>query len=146
LDVFLNFVKQTGRNYLYGGLFNAPGMFGNQPEFVLNRWQKPGDISNVEKFTQDYGSQAYGAYSNAVYSGDNTIGDASYIRLKNISLSYSISDKWLNKMHLQSARIYLRVQNLITITSYVGMDPENNTSPGALPPLKYITGGIQLAF
>lgn len=146
LDFFLHFVKQTGRNYLYGGLFNAPGMIGNQPEFVLNRWQKQGNISGIQKFTQSYNSEAYNGYSNAVYSGDNTIGDASFIRLKNISLSYSISDKWLNKMNLQKARIYIQGQNLITITDYLGLDPENNTSPGALPPLKYITGGIQLTF
>jgi len=119
-----------------------PGLYFNQPSIVLNRWQKPGDNSSIQKFSQDFGDvfNAFATYlplSNGVYS------DASYIRCKNISLSYSLPSTWTGKIHLESARIYLQAQNLFTITNYVGADPENHNFY-VLPPLKTITAGFQL--
>jgi TonB-dependent starch-binding outer membrane protein SusC len=135
LDFLFQFVKQTNYNYLLTSA-SQPGMLGNQPTLVLDRWQKPGDKTNIERFSQDYGV-AYNAYADAVYSGDNTIGDASFIRLKNLSLSYQFN-------FLQS-KIFLHCQNLLTITHYAGMDPENGAT-GLLPPLKIISTGFSITF
>ena len=143
LDIFFQFVKQDGFNYLaYNPI--EPGMYGNQPTAVLSRWQQPGDQAPVEKYSQNFGP-AYSAYSNLVYSSDAMISDASYIRLKNLSVSYNFSGTLLSHLKMHSARIYLQGQNLITITHYLGPDPENQTV-SALPPLKILTAGIQCSF
>ncbi len=143
LDIFFQFVKQNGDNYLY---YNStePGMIGNQPTAVLNRWQKPGENVPVEKYSQNFGP-AYNAYFNLTYSSDGVVSDASYIRLKNLSLSYYFTGSFISHLKMSSARIYLQGQNLITITHYLGMDPENQ-NVSAIPPLKILTAGIQCSF
>jgi TonB-dependent starch-binding outer membrane protein SusC len=143
LDIFLQFVKQTGRNYLYAGFSNSPGSAFNQPTVVMNRWQYPGDKTNIEEFTQNPGSAAGIAYANTSQLGDNTVSDASFIRLKNLSFSWQLPNNWKEKLKIQNCRIYLQGQNLFTKTNYAGMDPENQNAI-ALPPLKKITAGIQL--
>ncbi len=120
-------------------------MFGNQPTYVLNRWQNPGDQSAVQKFTQDYSSEAYAVYSTISYSGDNTISDASFIRLKNLSISYILPLDGKKDRFLRAAKIFLQGQNLITWTNYLGPDPENQTM-FSLPPLRIISLGAQLTF
>uniref|UniRef100_UPI002617261A TonB-dependent receptor n=1 Tax=Chitinophaga sp. TaxID=1869181 RepID=UPI002617261A len=69
-------------------------------------------------------------------------GDASFIRLKNISLRYDLSE-YARKIKLDRLSVYVNAQNLLTFTDYKGMDPE--TQGIRLPPLKTITAGIQLS-
>ena len=143
LSLLFQFIKQNGYNYISNNaVFQAPGNFGNQPTIVLTRWQKPGDQTNVQQFTQGFGD-AYQAWANAVNTGDNTISDASFIRLKNLFIAYHLPSSWVKKSHLTECKIFIQGQNLLTITSYLGMDPENQ-SFSSLPPLKIITAGIQV--
>ena len=67
--------------------------------------------------------------------GDDIIGDASYIRLKNVSLSYSLPAEWLQRIHCQQWQFYAQGQNLVTWTNYKGLDPETMRYRN-LPPLK----------
>lgn len=142
LTFMFQFVNQTGRNFL-GSLatFSVPGTATNQPVEVMNRWQKPGDIATIQKFTVD--TPGYETYLAATY-GDNLIVDASFVKLKNVSLSYSIPERLLKPLRLQTARIYFQGQNLITFTKFVGLDPEFPI-PTNLPPLRVFTGGIQVS-
>jgi TonB-linked SusC/RagA family outer membrane protein len=71
-----------------------------------------------------------------------TISDASYIRLKNVSLFYALK---IPKLKMESVKLYLQGQNIWTITSYKAMDPEF-VSFGGLPPLRTISFGAQLTF
>jgi len=144
LDVLFNFVKQIGLNSeafgLFPGYFNGIYDYGNQPLTVENAWTKSGDITNVQRYST--GFNYYTPYedvirSNAAYS------DASYIRLKNLSLSLQLPQDWKDKMHLQNARLFVQGQNLLTFTHYKGMDPETLSST-TLPPLKVLTMGIQV--
>jgi hypothetical protein len=114
---------------------------GNQPVFVLNRWQKPGDNADIEKFTAT-SSPTNTAFINATGSTKYYV-DASYLRLKNISLSWEIPSVLVQRLHLQSCRLFAQAQNLLTITNYKGLDPE---TPGyrTLPPLRVITFGLNL--
>ena len=140
-DLFFQFVKQTGFNYI---LFqSAPGFESNQPNIVLKHWQKPGDVSNIQRYTQDYSSDAYNAYSNSAYYADNSISDASFIRLKNLSVSYQLPGKWKQQLHLESCKVYLRAQNLFTFSNYLGLDPETQNFT-YVPTLRIVTAGIQL--
>jgi TonB-linked SusC/RagA family outer membrane protein len=142
LDIFIQFVKQIGYNYLTG--FPTPGTMANQPTIVLDRWQHSGDRNNVEAYTQGGGKGI--AFLKYIYGqgyGDNRITDASYIRFKNIYISYNISLSKSDKIKM--LKIFLQGQNLLTITHYQGMDPENNGT-NLLPPLKIFTGGLQVSF
>jgi TonB-linked SusC/RagA family outer membrane protein len=139
LDIFLQFVKQTRTNYTWS--FGAPGIMGNVPDFVMERWQSEGDNASIQRFGQS--GDVVTAYDNLLYS-QPSITDASFIRLKNVALSYSFPSTWVQKMNAENVRVFIQAQNLFTITDYKGLDPETGSS--ALPPLRVITGGINLTF
>jgi TonB-dependent starch-binding outer membrane protein SusC len=144
LDIFWEFKKQTGTNYLFFLTSNIPGTITNQFVNVLERWQRPGDITTVPLFTQDINSPAgQAAYQFLANSNDAKYSDASYARLKNLSFSYSLPIGLLKRLHLTNCRVYLQGQNLLTITNYTGADPETKNIT-SLPPLKTITGGLQI--
>ena len=142
LDFIFQFTKQLGRNTLLG-LY--PGGRQNQPISVLDRWQKLGDISTVQKY--DSRSNIFQAYDNASRS-DVVWSDASFIRLKNLALSYQLPIALKRAMKMQNCKLYVQGQNLLTITNFRGAYPENqgNQSVASLPPLKMITLGLQLTF
>jgi hypothetical protein len=54
--------------------------------------------------------------------------DGSYVRLKNLQLGYSFSQKAMSRMHMKGLRIYVTGENLLTFTKYTGLDPEMHTS------------------
>lgn len=148
LDFLFQFVKQTGPVVAVGDIL--PGYFGggyyggsNEPVDILNRWQKIGDVAKFQKFTQADFNVLTG-YENAQES-DFNYGDASYIRLKNLSLSYQLPIEWIKKLNISSCRIYIHCQDLLTFTNYIGSDPETQAER-ALPPLKVITLGTQITF
>jgi TonB-dependent starch-binding outer membrane protein SusC len=136
LDFFLEFKKQNQRTTdlglaFYNGLFNY-----NAPVTALDRWKNPGDNASVQK---------YSALRNFInyYLSDAFYGDASYLRLKNVSLSWTLPSEWSKNIHLQGAKVFIQGQNLLTITKFNGFDPEN-FSVSSLPPLRVITAGIQV--
>ena len=59
---------------------------------------------------------------------DRYVEDGSYLRLKNITLGYTVPKKWINKIGLDNVRVYCNIQNLVTFTSYDGYDPEVGAS------------------
>ena len=59
---------------------------------------------------------------------DRYVEDGSYLRVKNITLGYTVPKKWLKYVGLDNARIYCNIQNLFTITDYSGYDPEVGAS------------------
>jgi hypothetical protein len=144
LDLLFQFVDQVGPNYIHG---RFPGRFisstyvtiGNQPIWVLNRWRTPGDVSLVQKFSSVYSSTLDQAFNSASLSSFG-FSDASFIRLKNVALSWQLPAQWVQRRHIQGIRIYVQGQNLLTITHYKGLDPENQTTL-ALPPLRVLTFG-----
>ncbi len=139
-DIFLQFVRQTGVNYL-GTLSRPPGsQFSNQLTIVMGRWQKPGDNTNIQKFSQAAGSEASRAYSTLLSVADNSIGDASFIRLQNVGISKTFNN--ILKFS-QSGKIFLQAQNLLTMTKYQGFNPETKTM-GSLPPMRRLIIGFQI--
>lgn len=144
LNIFLEFKKQMGYSYNNYPIYNfTPGGMYNLPKIMLSRWKMPGDASSIQQFTQTY-TPAFDAQYNFSIS-DGRLSDASYIRLKNVSLSYNLLEKLSKKINLVSASIYLLGQNLLTLTKYKGSDPETQNL-FVLPPLKTITAGIHLTF
>lgn len=141
LDFLFQFVKQLGKEYR---ATQSPGIgttaMGNQNVDVLNRWQNKGDNAKYAKFDGNY---AQSNNNNAFSQSNGIYSDASFIRLKNVQLSYDLTRLVKKKTGLQLLRVYLQAQNLFTITSYVGMDPENQNG-ATLPPLRVLTAGFKL--
>lgn len=145
LDILFQFVKRRGNIYLYNfipGSFAGNTSGSNQPLTVLSRWQQPGDVTRIERFSQNAISLA-NIVGDADFS-DLSYGDASFIRLKNLSLSWSLPETWTKSINMQKAMIFIQGQNLLTITNYHGLDPE--TENNVLPPLRVITLGVQVIF
>jgi TonB-linked SusC/RagA family outer membrane protein len=139
LDFLFQFVKQQGSDVL--ATFPITGSFSNQPISVLNHFPEKGTDSYVQQYTTGSNPAAITAFSNFTRS-DAFVTDASYIRLKSISLVYQLPSFGRTT---SSGQIYLQGQNLLTITKYNGPDPENQSSV-SLPPLRQITLGVQLSF
>ncbi|OQP59681.1 hypothetical protein A3860_36540 [Niastella vici] len=141
LEVIVQVVrKRSTRDFEWSNGVTTPGRFGNgtgnQPVAVLNRWRKPGDDAMVPGFTT-------GILANSVTASDAWYTlDASYVRLKNLSMSWQLPDPLLRKLHIQNLLIYLRAQNLGVITRYKGIDPESGAT--GLPPLQLITAGATI--
>jgi len=98
------------------------------PEAILNMWTKQGDIATYPiPIPSDH---------NSLTPSDFYIEDGSYIKLKNVRLSYEISKKIAQKVLLKSITVYIYGNNLLTFTNYKGYDPE--FSSGSDP----LTSGI----
>ena len=123
--------------------------FDNQTIDQLNRWRKPGDVTDVP--------QARFLEGNGTSTSSRWIQDGSFFRIKNVTLGYNLPADLVKKGYLQSVRIYVTGQNLATFTKYTGYDPEvvsglynANTVLGHdfyTPPLaKTFLAGVNLGF
>lgn len=139
LDVSFQFVKQLQPNY-DASLF-LPGVMSNVPIEVLDRYSSSNTTARYAYYTSGSDVALYTA-TQRIPESDRAVGDASFIRLKNLSLDYTIQ---LPKAKIESLKIYVQGQNLWTYTNYFGLDPEFLIS-GYLPPLKTYALGVQLTF
>lgn len=140
LDFLFQFVKQLGIN---SNILTAlPGTASNVPTSVLHHWQQAGDITPTQVFTAGYNSAAINAYYNQFVRSDAAYSDASYVRLKNLSLSYTLPTTLTKDL---TCKLYFQGQNLLTFTKFNGADPENQ-SRGQLPTLRVMSVGMQLKF
>lgn len=109
----------------------------NQSRKWLDRWRKPGDITDQPAFTE----------TRTFTSHD--VQDASYVRLRNVQLSYAIPSRILEHTKIfRSAMIYVQGQNLLTFTSWSGFDPEDNNGTAFFeyPAARTITAGARVQF
>jgi TonB-linked SusC/RagA family outer membrane protein len=142
LSFFFQFVKQTGNIYPT----TQPGILanGNFTTYVLNRWQNPGDVTNIPKASTQYSLySSYYAYSNAVYGND------SYIRFQNATLGYNFSNILIRHLHFSSLRVFMQGQNLYTwAKNKTVFDPTSLTFTGGAgyPSLRIITMGLNCSF
>jgi TonB-dependent starch-binding outer membrane protein SusC len=136
-----NFIYGFNTNLTFGGfdlgllfqgvegnkIFNGAGTFmsasgryeDNQTLDQLARWQKPGDITDVPE------ARLY--RNNGAQASSRFLYDGSYLRLKNLSLGYTLPRNLIESWGFSSFRIYAVGQNLLTFTNYPGWDPEVNT-------------------
>lgn len=138
------FRKQPGKNYLATQGSFIPGYYYyNQPSIVLNRWQQPGDQSLVQRFTASTASPAFTPAQSWLANSDAVYSDASFIRLRNISLTCRLPQKYKTRLHLADAAFFLQAQNLLTISSYAGADPENQNLY-TMPPMRTVVLGLRI--
>jgi len=140
-------------------LSEAMSIGENQSAAVLNRWQKPGDITSIPKSTQNDLSN--------VYPSSRFIENGAYLRVKSVTLSYTLPQSVMSKVKVTRASLYVTAENLLTFTKYTGFDPEvsafsnssasqsnsntdKNTAPGVdygtYPQSRDIIVGLKLTF
>ncbi|GEO23723.1 SusC/RagA family TonB-linked outer membrane protein [Cyclobacterium qasimii] len=103
-----------------GGYYaNNANWFDNNTVAQMERWQEPGDLTDVP--------QARLGYCNGCSASSRYISDGSYLRLKTISLAYNFPEEWNEKLKINNAKIYIIAQNMLTFTKYHGWDPEVGT-------------------
>ena len=133
LSALFQFVKKKGINY--NSLMSMPGLMNNQPTEVLNVWS----ADNPNGFYMPYST--INSTSHTLFRSSTAIvSDASFIRLKNLQVSYRIP---LRGEFLKNVTIYFQGQNLWTWTKFFGVDPEAATL-GYLPPLRTYSFGAQI--
>lgn len=135
LSILFQFVKRQGRNY--NGIINMPGTMSNQPTEVLNVWSQ----ENPTGFYMPYSTQNTSSH-NLLRSSTAAYSDASFIRLKNLQLSYRLP---FESETFKNVKIYFQGQNLWTWTNFFAVDPES-LSPGFLPPMRTYSFGVQFNF
>ncbi|AUP81572.1 SusC/RagA family TonB-linked outer membrane protein [Flavivirga eckloniae] len=140
LNVFFQFKKQKTSSLLERLTRTDPGRAPlNVPVAILNRWRQAGDQNPIQRYSIT-DSQVFDAGSR--YRNSNaTVIDASYIRLQSVLLNYRVPKTVTNGLDLN---IYLQGQNLFTITSYDGPEPDMGLN--TLPPLQQFTLGFNLGF
>ncbi|RZL01995.1 MAG: SusC/RagA family TonB-linked outer membrane protein, partial [Hymenobacter sp.] len=142
-----------GADILYGGdryTFNAPGQT-NARTNQLGRWHSPSDPGDGVT------PRATTSASLRTQFSSYFLHDASFLRIRNVTVRYNIPVTWASKAGLQSMGVYASAQNLYTFTKYFGYNPEannygNTTAPtygvdqGSYPMARTITVGIQAGF
>ena len=119
--------------------------FDNQTADQLNRWQKPGDITNVP--------QARLYAGNGTQASSRFLDNADFIRLRNLTIGYSLPKTTISKMGMSNVRVYLTGVNVLTFTDYSGYDPEARRDDAGIgeefysaPPARTIALGVNFNF
>lgn len=151
LDVTLQYNHRNG--YIDNAISSNPlgYSYQNQPVTALKRWQKAGDVAKLPAATKAFPA-SYSNFNNS----DFNWGDASYWKLKNVSISYSLPKAWIRSVKMTNASMYVQGQNLYTWAKQKNtFDPETTVSgaPGlgtgqyiAMPQLRTIVVGINCNF
>lgn len=150
---YKNFDCSFMLNYSIGGkVYNANKMFFTKMDYQHNNALT--DVNNHFTYINSSGEDAYnnpqelalinenaawasveGSSSSTIRLHSKFVEDASFLRLANIMLGYSLPKNLLNRYYIQKMRVYASANNLFTLTKYSGFDPEVNTRPnGGLTP------------
>lgn len=117
MEVFLQGV--SGNQIYHANRVTLEGMYTirNQTTRVLNRWTGEGTSNEVPR-------AIYSDPNKNTRNSDRFIENGKYLRLKNVTIGYTIPESLLNRAGFGSVRVYFSGQNLITWTKYTGFDPE----------------------
>lgn len=116
------------------GLYSS---YNQSRRLLTHRWKKPGDVTDIPR------------YGVTPQMDSRFLENASFLRLKNVMLSYSLPSRMLRKTKFfTAARIYVQAQNLFTFTPFTGMDPEasSNVYKAQYPMSRQYSMGIDLNF
>ncbi|NVK53295.1 MAG: SusC/RagA family TonB-linked outer membrane protein [Flavobacteriaceae bacterium] len=110
----------------------------NASKRVLDYWKKPGDVTTFPRYDGPRFTQF-----------DSTlIEDASFVRLKTLTLGYNLPKEVMSKTGFKNLRVFLVGRNLLTFTKYLGVDPEvdSNIALGSNPNTKQMSLGVEIKF
>ncbi len=115
----------------------------NRVTSVQNAWQNPGDVTDIPRVGQPFNAIDY------INSTDRYLEDASYLRLRNLTLGYNLPKRTLERLPITGLRVFAQGENLVTFTSFRGWDAENGfrtTNRGQYPTPRIYTLGISIDF
>ncbi len=115
-DISMYFVGSYG-NDVFNGAQRQDLRFTNRSTAILDRWTEEGTSSTIPRYT-------WTDVNNNYRISDLYIEDGSFIKLKNIQVGYTFSDRFNSRINAKNLRIYASAENLLTITRYTGADPE----------------------
>jgi hypothetical protein len=150
LEWLFDYRRQRGMNPLIIlDRQNAPGMqalqqLSNGPVEWLDHWHKKGDISHQQRLTAGGDTLAMNRLADYENSDAWTI-DASYLRLREITLSWRLPPALAKRLGLAEGRISISGRNLWTRTHFPVADPEAQ-DPTILPPMKILVAGVHVSF
>lgn len=125
-------------NYLWNtGKSNLTQNKGNAHRDMLNIWKQPGDIADLPAF--EYESQF----------DTHLLQNASFLRLKDLTLAYDLPEKWMQATHfMKGVRLSFITRNLFTVTKFKGADPETNSNltMGNYPATRQFMFGVDVTF
>ncbi len=140
--------QQIYNNSFY---LNNSGVQNNAQYVYDNRWVSPTQPGNGL-----FGRAIRGGKNNNSQYSSEYLFDASFWRIRNVTLAYTLPTTLVNRLKIGSARVYATATNLYTITKYLGYDPETNVSGdsvtsfgldfGAYPQARTLTFGVNLSF
>ena len=112
------------------------GTGNNQMVDMLNIWTKPGDITDIPAFGEE------------IEFDDRMVENASYMRMKNLTVQYNLPRKLLNKIALQNVAFHFTGRNLLTFTGFTGYDPEpeRNLVMNLYPNTRQYEFGLEVTF
>ncbi len=141
---FSLFLQGTAGNDIFDATWRQDIASGNYPTWVLGRWTGPGTSNTLPRL-------ALGDSKNWVIS-DIYVQDGSYMRVKNVTLGYTLPRSITQKINVSRLRVYIMAENLFTFTKYWGFDPEIGTDStsmgvdyGVYPQARTWTVGINLS-
>jgi hypothetical protein len=111
------------------------------PVYALDRWQKPGDRTDVPRFVLEQGAGPQNS-SRYIHSTD-------HIRLKNLTLGFTLPGRWVQKALIENARVYFSGSNLLTWAKWKQYDPEvpvNGEVFCEAPPMRTFNFGVEITF
>lgn len=148
IDLSANFYSALGGD-IYDATRRADYPLVNMQRYMLDRWTGPGTSNRLPKLT----AEGDGGQNQNWRSSDLMVYDGSFLRLRNLTLGYTLPEKWTRAILISKLRVYLNAENLFTLTGYHGMDPEISSGgtsvgidKGVYPQAKTLSAGINLTF
>lgn len=127
--------------YIENGTTNIYTSKYNLPAYAMDRWQKPGDQTDVPRFVYNQSASDNNS-SRYIHSTD-------HLRLKNLTLGYTLPREWTRKVMVNKARFYFSGSNLLTWAKWKQYDPETPVNGKVFceaPPMRTFSFGVQLTF
>jgi hypothetical protein len=125
----------------YASLMHA-GNYGNASHVdILDRWQKPGDITNVPRLD-------FAQLTPFTAQSDRWLVDASFFSVKNVTFSYNLPASLTQKAGMKGARVWISGENLLLLNARTGLDPQGSfagTTDNVYTPSRIVTFGINVS-
>ena len=154
LGIFFQFNHRFGVTQI---LNTRPGALINQNDYWLGRWTPANTSANIPGASATAGTPIAASY-NLYTQSDAVYGDASYLKLRSINISYHLPQQWLKQVKISNASVFVQGQNLYTwAKNKYTLDTETTVQGGpsglgtgtigqVLPPLRTIVFGINCTF
>lgn len=140
------FFNATIGNDIFDASYRSDYPYLNMPRHMLDRWTGPGSSNRIPRLSRNVDAANW-------QSSDLYVHDGSFLRLRSLQLGYSFPAALLHKVHIERLRLWVGAENLWTLTSYEGFDPEISSGGtslgvdrGVYPTARIFTIGANITF